>query len=356
MKAVSLCTAATLVVALAGGCRPVAKPVPQDGWRIGGWATYWDLHAGMSEARRPGTRVSDVFLFVAHLGADGHPVPVWPEQDYARAVEAIRGSGATPWITIVNDVDDGSGQVRLKASDVVRDVLNDPERRRVHRERIVALARDHRVAGVDIDYENLRAGERESFSTFVAELGADLEAAGMMLSITVQPKTGESSSPGGGAADWATLCRSADRLQIMLYNEHSDKTSPGPLATVSFVDRVLSYAETQCPKDRIVPAIKVIGMEWAPEGTRDVPFAKAIELARAAGAKVSRHPDGDVPWFSYGPGRERTVYYEDARSLGLKLRAARRRGAAQVVLWTLGAEDPAFWSGVERVARATPGT
>ena len=90
-------------------------------------------------------------------------------------------------------------------------------------------------------------------------------------------------------------------------------------------------------------------MEWSPAGTRDMPFAKAVELARSEKATVNRHQDGDVPWFSYGPGGERTVYYEDARSLRLKLAAVLRRGVSGVVLWSLGQEDPAFWSVVEEL-------
>jgi spore germination protein YaaH len=345
---------ALVAIALLGGCgsQRAAKPVPQSTWRIGGWATYWDFPAGMKGVRQPGTRVADVFLFVAQLDGEGNPVPVSPEQDYVRAVESIRASGATAWITIVNDVLDATGQTRQKVPEVVHDVLSDPDRRRLHCDRIVALARAHHVSGIDIDYENLWPGDRAFFSAFVAELDADLAAAGMMLSVTVQPKIAETRSAGTGAADWATLCRSADRLQIMLYNEHSSKTKPGPLATPSWIDRVLSHASAQCASEKIVPAIKVIGMEWGPEGTRDVPFSEAAELARIEGAEVKRDPDGDVPWFSYGPRGERTVYYEDARSLRLKLQAVRRHGADRVVLWSIGAEDPELWRGLDRVARA----
>jgi spore germination protein YaaH len=342
---------ACVAIALAachGFASASASPGPS---RVGGWAPYWGLDAAVETVVRE-RKVGDVFMFVAQLDARGRPVLAWPDQDYARAAEAMRGAGATVWLTIVNDVVDASGRTALKAVAVVHGVLRDPARRQEHRRGILALARALGVSGVDVDYENLHASDRAAFSTFVAELGRDLGRAGMMLSVTVQPKAAETGSDGAGAADWGALCRSVDRLQIMLYNEHSAKTGPGPLATVSWVERILAHATRQCSPEKIVAAVKVVGMEWGPDGTSDVPFAKALALARTHGVAVSRHRDGEAPWFTYGANGERTVHYEDARSLSLKLLAARRYGIDRIVLWSLGAEDPELWSVIERLAHA----
>jgi spore germination protein YaaH len=291
-------------------------------------------------------RPSDVFLFVAQLDAQGHPVPARPEAEGAEVIAAIRGTGATPWLTIVNDVVDAAGNVTEKDPRPIHELLNDPVRRRDHAARILALARRFGVAGVDVDYEALRAADRALFTTFVAELHADLAGAGLRLSVTVQPKTRELASDGAGAADWAGLCRSSDRLQIMLYDEHGATTAPGPISTPAWIDRVLRFATGQCPADRIVAAIKVVGMEWGPDGTRDLAYAAATRLADAQGVEVDR-AEGDVPWFTYAAGgQRRTVYYEDARSLREKVLAAMRRGVAGVTLWRLGAEDPRFWAAV----------
>jgi hypothetical protein len=52
-------------------------------------------------------------------------------------------------------------------------------------------------------------------------LAADLHGLKLALSVTVQPKTGESGSRGPAAMDWKTLCSAADRIQVMLYNQHN---------------------------------------------------------------------------------------------------------------------------------------
>lgn len=344
--------ASCVALALLLACSRAASPVAARPLRLGGWAPYWELRTALDASGAPGARVSAVFLFVAHLDGEGEPIAAGREDEHARAAEEVRRSGAAAWLTVVNDVVDASGRATLKDRAVVHAVLEDAGRRRRHREKIILLAQRYGVSGVDVDYENLYAADRERFTAFVAELAEDARRAGLELSVTVQPKWAETGADGAGAADWSALCRSADRLQVMLYNQHSARTGPGPIATPAWIDPILSFAATQCAREKIVPALKVIGMEWSPSGTRDVPFAKARALARAQGATVSRDAGSEVPWFAHGPGGERTVYYEDAQSLRAKLSAVRRHGAGEVMLWSLGHEDPALWSAVEAFTAA----
>lgn len=345
-RRVAWCAAVALLLA----CHRAAAPLPGPPLEVGGWAPYWDLPAALASLPGPALRPSDVFLFAGQLAPGGEPVLARPRDDYRGAVEAVRRSGASAWLTIVNDVVDAAGRATLKDPAVVHDVLADAPRRARHREQIIRLARELGVSGVDLDYENLQGVDRDRFSAFVADLAVDARAAGLRVSVTVQPKSADTAGDRAGAADWAALCRSVDRLQIMLYNEHGAGTGPGPLATPAWMDRILSFAEGQCPREKVVAAIKVVGMEWSPGGTRDLTFSAATALGRAEGARV-RRAAGEVPWFSYGPRGERTVYYEDARSLRLKLLTAARHGAGAVMLWSLGQEDPAVWAVVEELQK-----
>src|SRR6185295_6476953 len=109
---------------------------------------------------------------------------------------------ARAWVTVVNDVvKEGSSASVLKDSDLVQELLASGERSAAHRADIVKLAARLGVEGVDLDYENLPAGERDRFSSFVRALADELHARGLALSVTVQPKTGDSSSRGPGAMD-----------------------------------------------------------------------------------------------------------------------------------------------------------
>ena len=317
---------------------PGGPPPPE----VGAWVTYWDFDRGRQRLAGAPAPLDDVFFFLADLGPDGRPGLARPELPLEAVLGDLRQGGARSWLTIVNDRRAGKGTPKvLKDDALVHRILADPEERAAHRRAIVDLAALHSFSGVDVDYENLRAGDRSAFTTFVRELQGDLEARGLRLSVTVQPKRAESRSDGPGAADWAALCLVADRLQVMLYNLHNTKTGPGPLTAPGWFGEVLAFARGQCDPAKVVPVIKVGAMDWGPDGGSDLQHADVAGLLEAYGATVEREAEGGTPFFRYVSGDgAHTVYYEDAESVLRKVAALRGLGFDRVVLWSLGREDP----------------
>jgi spore germination protein YaaH len=140
----------------------------------------------------------------------------------------------------------------------------------------------------------------------------------------------------------------------MLYNQHSRRTPPGPIATPLWIEEVLSYAREQCDPRRIVPVLKVSGMEWGASGARGIQFEEAIRLRQAHGAAPQRDPAAKVPFFSYvRSGSRHTVYFEDARSLIEKTGTIAALGLDRIVFWSLGRHDPGL---LEELRRRGDGT
>lgn len=307
---------------------------------LGGWIVPWQRDAGITALESARGRYEDVFLFAARLDADGRPTLEGSAAAWSAAVERIHAGGARAWLTVVNDRV-GTDTSVLKDADVVHRMLADPDARAAHSAGIVALARGLAVDGVDLDYENLPASEREAFTAFVKTLSADLRKAGFSVSVTVQPKRGESSATGPGAADWPRICEQADRLQVMLYNQHNASSGPGPVASPDWIAGIVDYALRACPAAKVVPVLKVSGMDWGPGKTEWRSFQEVSTTRAAQKPKVKRERGSQIPWFTYrAPDGRHTVYYEDARSLETKARALRSRGLATVMLWSLGSEDP----------------
>ena len=197
------------------------------------------------------------------------------------------------------------------------------------------------VEGVDLDYENLPAGERDRFSAFVRALAVELHARGLALSVTVQPKTGETTSRGPAAMDWSALCAAADRIQVMLYNQHNASTGPGPIAGIDWVRRVADYGLSVCPARSLVPVLKVSGMDWGPGRAEWLSFSEASSIIVRVKPRLRRERENRVPWFVYraADGRH-VVYFEDAESLAAKAGVLRGLGLSRIVLWSLGSEPP----------------
>jgi spore germination protein YaaH len=328
------------VLALAARPGPAAEAASRP--RLGAWVSYWELEAGLERVTRNPGVLDDVFFFVADQGADGLPALALEGGAPEALLRPLRGSATKAWLTVVNDTRGVAGKPRLKDSDAIHSMLAKAEARARHRRAIVELAIRCGFTGVDIDYENLLPEDRDRFSAFVKELSSDLSAHGLALSVTVQPKRRESQSVGPGAADWARLCEASDRVQVMLYNLHSSKTGPGPLADRPWIGEVMGYARSQCEAGRIVPVLKISGMDWGPGGVKDVTHADATALAGSEGAGIQRDPEG-TPFFHYeAKDGGHTVYFEDATSILAKVGWLQGLGYDNVVLWSLGREDPAL--------------
>ncbi len=308
---------------------------PGSGW-IGGWLTYWQFEAGLASVRHSATTYQDVYFFIGQLSPGGDPQIAASRHDFHTTVQQLRREGKRTWLTVVNDVVAAPHKPILKDPLAISRMLATPQRRQQHIDQLVALARQYGFHGIDIDYENLKQHDRNRFSLFIEALAQALQQHGMELAVTVQPKTGATRRNGAGANDWQRLCRVADRLQIMLYNEHSGKTGPGPIATTAWIARVLDYAESRCPIDKVVPALKVVGATWDEKGVRGTTHTAARTLASQHNATIERTGDL-VPHFNLPLG---TTYYEDARSIGHKLTMLTDRGYNRTVIWRLGSYDP----------------
>ncbi len=328
--------------ALVLGAGSIAALASGEASGLGGWIVPWDFEAGLQSVTRSGGLVDEVFLFAARFDSSGSIVLDERKARWADAVRDAHAAGARVFLTIVNDVvKEGSSPPVLKDSDLVRAFLASPERSAAHRADIVSLAARLGVDGVDLDYENLPAGERDRFSSFVRALADELHARGLALSVTVQPKTGETTSRGPGAMDWRALCSAADRIQVMLYNQHNASTGPGPVAGIDWVRRVTDYGLKACPATSIVPVLKVSGMDWGPDRSSWLSFSEATELIARVKPRLRRDRQDRVPWFAYRTAEGRhVVYYEDASSLRAKADVLKGRGLSRIVLWSLGSEDP----------------
>jgi spore germination protein YaaH len=113
------------------------------------------------------------------------------------------------------------------------------------------------------------------------------------------------------------------------------------MADSTFISSVLRFGLSECPRSRIVPVLKVSGMEWSKSGARGVQYDECIELARRTGVTVARDEKDRVPFFTYlSSDGLATVYFEDSASIQAKRELIAGMGFESIVLWSLGREDP----------------
>jgi spore germination protein YaaH len=230
--------------------------------------------------------------------------------------------------------------------ELVSAIVNDPGRRQAHVYAIRQLVVDSGWDGIDLDYESLRAADRAPYADFVRELGQDLRAAGKQLTVAVPAKTAEPGTDSFQQAhDYRALGEAADAVVVMAYDHSWSTSAAGPIAPAPWVEEVMRFTVSQIPPEKVRLGVAAHGYDWLGRQGTDLMWADAVALAEQHRATVRWDEGTQSPWFSYrdAAGRERTVWFENARSLAAKVEIAERSGVRAVRLWRLGGEDPEVW-------------
>lgn len=233
---------------------------------------------------------------------------------------------------------------------MVHQVLADPQKRRALVMNIFYLLKNKGFAGVCIDIENIHPYDRGLYTQFLAELASRLKPAGYRIIAAVPAKTTD--APSGGWSDnfnYAAVGKYVDFVAVMAYDEHTGYSSnnAGPIASAGWVDRVVEYALTKLPPEKILLGIPGYGFDWNyGDGTsRYLSYRLAMDTAKRYGKSIRWDAQSQVPYFNYTDkkGFWHSVYFENASSTAAKLDVVNKYNLGGIALWRLGMEDPATW-------------
>jgi spore germination protein YaaH len=261
-------------------------------------------------------------------------------------MQRLRRSGI-PLVPTIANVTNGRW-----AYEPVAAMLHDPAAMARHVDDVVALVQREGYAGIDIDYEDLRATDRETFTTFVTHLADALHDKNKILSIAVFAKTTDAGEDQRNVAqDYAAIGAAADEVRLMAYDYHWSASPPGPVAPITWVHQVLDYAKTQIPAEKIVLGVPVSGYDWVDGKGEVVTWLQCFGRTRAFHATLRYDRLSQSPSFRYtdAQGREHEVWFENAESTRAKLDAAKAARIRGVYLWMIGGEDDRTWATLHNI-------
>jgi len=217
---------------------------------------------------------------------------------------------------------------------------------------LLKAVRDAGADGLNLDIEGVAPADRARYNAFVEAVCKAFHDAGLIVTAAIPAKTAD--NPTGawaGFADYAFLGKHLDQVQLMCYDEHWSGGAPGPIASIPWVRKVLEYAVTVIPREKLVMGMPFYGYDWPPEGSAsEMTATRAQELLASLRIKPAWASAARSSHFRYTDPRgvARTVYYEDARSQAERLKLAREFRVAGVAIWRLGDETSDFWPPLRR--------
>lgn len=234
-------------------------------------------------------------------------------------------------------------------------VLNDENLQNTLLDNIFNTAQELGFGDIHFDMEALPPEDRDAYAEFLRRAKARAERAGLMLSVALAPKTSaEQQGRWYTAHDYGQIGEIADFVVIMSYEWGYSGGPPMPVSPIGPVRRVLQYAISEMPADKILMGQNLYGYDWTlpyEPGTtaRALSPQAAIALAARENAAIQYDAQAQAPFFDYtdDEGRQHRVWFEDARSIQAKFNLVKQLGLRGVSYWKLGLPFPQNWLLIE---------
>lgn len=265
--------------------------------------------------------LSRLSVFSYGFTTDGVLIP--PTLDVSYMISQALAVGTAPFLTLTPFDTDGHFNNQL-----ISEVMNRPAASASLIANLSAAVTANGYQGVDIDFEYVLAEDRIAFANFVTNVRIAINGLGYPVTVALAPKTSDD-QPGllYEGKDYALLGEAANEVLLMTYEWGYTYSQPMAVAPLPNVRRVVEYALTRIPADKIYLGIPNYGYDWTlpyqPGVTRAVTIGnvEAVTIAERFGAEIQYDEAVQTPWFRYfDNGVPHEVWFEDVRSMQAKFR------------------------------------
>lgn len=318
-------TAGPAVLACAGAAR--ATDDGREHWAFTG---PWDPRSAVSAIRNREHLDVIVSGWIGFDSLTGAPFVRYPDTLVTRG-------GSTRYMALVtSELDE-----RFRP-EIVRELGRDPARLVATAEWIAKTVAAAGYAGVVLDFENHDPADLDILVRVSKAIADSVRGRGVRLvSIAV---------PAGDTVGYPArpLLAAADFVLVMLYDQHWNRSAPGPVAAPDWVRKWLAVRVAEAGAARVVAALPLYGYQWRPDSAvaATVGFEDARALAARSGVALERAPASGT--LRARDGELWELWVADAPLLRTLVGIGQELGVSRFAYWRLGLEDPAIWGALVR--------
>ena len=197
--------------------------------------------------------------------------------------------------------------------------------------------------GLNIDFEYVLAEDRQGFAGFVRKTREVMNLFDYEVSVALAPKT--SAGQKGllyEGMDYRLLGEAANHVMLMTYEWGYSQGPPMAVAPLNMVRRVVEYALSEIPAEKISLGIPNYGYDWPLPYERGITRAQTINHAEAVqtaidhGVEIWFDPTAKSPYYRYWQyGIRHEVWFEDVKSVQGKFSLIQEYGLFGAGYWQL---------------------
>jgi cellulose synthase/poly-beta-1,6-N-acetylglucosamine synthase-like glycosyltransferase/peptidoglycan/xylan/chitin deacetylase (PgdA/CDA1 family)/spore germination protein YaaH len=248
-----------------------------------------------------------------------------------------------PWIfAMVTNYDSAAKKWDTPA---LRHLLTDPASRDRALTQLTDTVMRYGLGGVTIDFEEVPANLTGAIVEFEKMLKARLAPQGRLVTQAVSFNDTD--------AQLARYAAVADKLFLMIYDEHYGGGDPGPVASQQWFVRTARRMMRVIPPSKAILSLGAYGYDWndADDSASAMTFQDVMSAVRDAavdGRPAAIHFDtvalNPYATWSDADSTDHVAWYLDGVTAYNEILAGDALGAGGMAIWRLGSEDPAIWA------------
>jgi spore germination protein YaaH len=319
---------------------------------VSGWVTFWDDgHKSIASFEKHAGQIDRAYFEWYKCGPDGLPMPVTEatEELKAEVMAVAAKNGVEPWYMTGNF----DPSIHSHNGARIEKFLYDDALRAKHIQMLVDIAKKYGVKGVQIDYENLKAADKDAFSKFMAELDKAAQAGGFKTGIALPPKVDEKGTwDDPQSRDYPAIGQAVDELVPMTYDCHWSTSAAGNITSPEWSEMCAKYTASTMPPEKVELGYPVYGYDWVGTNGNTILWAQFMDLA----SKYKVNPVRDTDYsqelkidYTDEKGSRHEAWMTDSYCLEAECNIVKRNHLYGLGVWYFGAEDESFWTTMKQV-------
>ena len=259
-------------------------------------------------------------------------------------IEWAHSNGYKVWPMISN------ANAARESLEITSEIMNSYTKRQELIESIVEKCVEYKLDGINVDFENMKAEDKDMYSRFIIELTPRLKEIGAVTSVDV-------TAPDGGETwsmcfDRHVIGDVADYIIFMAYDQNGvSSTTPGTTAGYNWVNLSLNkFLQTEViDSDKIILAVPFYTRVWTTDQDgkiigRSTVDMKDIDSIIPAGVEKTWNDELKQNYVEYMDGNnKKQIWIEDLESLKAKVSLIKENNLAGVASWQKGMETDEVW-------------
>lgn len=261
-------------------------------------------------------------------------------------LEISKQNGVTNMLVVTNQED---GQF---SKELAHTIFTDEEVSTNLLNNIIETANKYGFKDIHFDFEFIDPDDKEAYNQFLEKAVNVLRPQGFLVSTALAPKlSAEQEGAWYTAHDYGAHGRTVDFSVPMTYEWGYTYSTPQPVSPIGPVTKVVEYALTEMPAEKIMLGQNLYGYDWKEpfmyggEAAKALSPQQAIELAKKENTEIKYDYSAQAPYFEYydEDGKKHEVWFEDARSIQAKFDLIKDNNLRGISYWKLGLDFPQNW-------------